>query len=106
MKQLNKKAIRNTAIFPMAKVTNLVGLVKSKITKKSGLFNLNYAAKIIGISADDCKDFLELRQYIKKELFGYSATGMGVEFGYVINVQHEAFLTTKGLERVASAFSY
>ena len=88
MKLLNKKAIRNTAIFPMARK-----------------YTLDHTSKIIGISADDCIAFLTLRHYIQKNETGYNATAMGIQFGYCVNDKNNnAILTQKGFDKVSGAF--
>ncbi len=90
MKQLNKKAAKNTAISLTAKK-----------------YTLNRAYKIIGISYDDFIGYLLIRKYIKAEKYGYSATAMGVEYGYCVNSwRRRAMLTTKGICKVASVFAY
>lgn len=90
MLKINKKAVKNTAIFLTAKK-----------------YTLNRAYKIIGISYDDCIEYLLIRKYIKAEKYGYSATAQGVDLGYVVNSRkRRALLTTKGISKVASAYAY
>lgn len=90
MKQINKKAAKNTAIFLTAKK-----------------HNLKRASKIIGISYDDFIGYLLIRKYIKAEKYGYYATAMGIEYGYCVNSwRRRAMITTKGISKVASAFAY
>lgn len=67
-------------------------------------YNLNKAAKRIGISTEDCIDYLKVRHYIHADTKGYRATAMGVQYGYVVNINKQACLTTEGISKVASAF--
>lgn len=69
-------------------------------------YELDEAARIIGISLEDCVGFLEIKKYIKKEPYGYSATACGVDLGNVINDdKHNALITTNGVCKIASAFA-
>ena len=53
MLKTNKKAIRNIAVFPMAKVTNQSRLVKSNVTQNTELekFSIEEASRISGVNA-------------------------------------------------------
>ena len=89
MKQINKKAAECTAIHPTAEK-----------------YNLCESAKIIGISTDDFTEFYLLRQYIRKEPYGYSATELGIEKGCFVNDKNcNAFATEKAVCRVAKVFA-
>ena len=69
-------------------------------------YELDEAARIIGISLEDCVGFLEVKKYIKKESYGYSATACGVQFGNVINDdKHNALITADGICKIASTFA-
>lgn len=90
-------------------MNKLISLVKSIRNKVFGekLYSLDKAAKKLKAEPLACKLFLEVRQYIKKEDYGYSATGMGVDFGYVVNDKnHQAKLTERGFNRLTQAFRH
>lgn len=90
MIKLNKKATKNTAILLVAKK-----------------HNLKRASKIIGISYEDITEFLLIKKYIRPEIYGYSATALGIDSGCCINTwRRRAMITTKGISKVASAFAY
>ena len=104
----NNKAIRNTAIFPMAKLTNQTRLVKSNVTQKTELekFSIEEASRISGVSADDFIAFYKLKGYIRKEAYGYSATALGIEKGCVVNDKnHNALITMDGICKIASVWA-
>lgn len=67
-------------------------------------YNLNKAAKRIGISTEDCIDYLKGRHYIHSDTKGYRATIIGIQNGYVVNINKQVCLTTEGISKVASAF--
>lgn len=89
MKQINKKAAECTAIHPTAKK-----------------YTLDRVTKIIGISTDDFTEFYLLRQYIRKEPYGYSATELGIKKGCFVNDNnYNALVTEKGINRIAKIFA-
>ena len=89
MKQINKKAAANVGALTTAKK-----------------YNIYESAKIIGISTDDFTEFYLLRQYIRKEPYGYSATVLGIEKGCFVNDKnYNALVTEKGINRIAKIFA-
>lgn len=70
-------------------------------------FELSEASKISGVSQNDITDFFLIRGYIRKESYGYSATGCGVNSKNVVNDKnHNVLITMNGICKVASAFAY
>ena len=67
-------------------------------------YNLNKAAKRIGISTEDCIDYLKGKHYIYPDTKGYRATIIGIQNGYVVNINKQACLTTEGISKVASFY--
>lgn len=69
------------------------------MAKKNGIgLTFREGARIAGVEMEDCLEFFALKRFIKREPWGWSATGMGVEFGYVVNdCKFAALLTPKGV---------
>lgn len=81
----NKKAAKNTAISLTAKK-----------------YTLDRVTKIIGISADDCIEFLTLRHYIYESESKYIATSMSKMC--INDKEGNLFITQEGLDRLRNAF--
>ena len=67
-------------------------------------YNLNKAAKRIGISTENCIGYLKIKHYIYPGTKGYRGTVIGLQNGYVVNINKQACLTVEGISKVASAF--
>ena len=109
MFKTNKKAIGNTAIFPMARKNGSDNSFStSNVTQKIELekFSIEEASRISGVSADDFIAFYKLRGYIRPEPYGYSATALGIEKNCVVNDKdYRAWFTMDSIIKIASAWA-
>ena len=76
------------------------------MSEKVKTFELSEVSRISGVSQDDITDFFLIKKYIKKESYGYSATGCGVDSKNVVNDKnHNALITMDGICKIASAWA-
>ena len=99
----DKKCVRNKLMFTQAGVIWATTKYKAAEPERPQKWNFEGASLELGMSEEDIRDFLRIKQYIFKVDEKWLGTAMGLEFGYVENLYGEVWITEKGLKKVKKA---